>query len=166
MSKVLPKLLALVLALSLALMLSSTSFASDPYTGTWPDQTVNGHICANGATSPLSIAVKAGTTTIGTVELRWSATCGTNWTRVTSSIGSTQMFAEIDRGSGSDGGAVSECNPRISPCSNSDTFLTSTSIWTPQVYSPNNSDRAIGWIVYNGSTYRGCVTQDSTNLPC
>ncbi len=52
--------------------------------------------CANDA---ITVKTTGGTTSFrtGTIELRYSPTCGTNWGRVVSSVGSVQLTVSIRR---------------------------------------------------------------------
>lgn len=175
MSKALPKLVALLLALSLIFVLSGTAFAAsrgarmpaypvcsqNGCNGLFPDQSQNasGTLCSSGATTLLSAYIKNGSTNIGLVELRWSTACNTNWTRVTSYIGTTGLAGEIERASGADGSYTCAANPYLAPpnCSGSDVFNQTTQEWTPQVWAPDVPARATGWVVQGGSSHEACV---------
>lgn len=120
--------------------------------------------CSADATTVLSGSVFNGSgQRIGTIELRWSATCGTNWARVTSSIGSVALDANVARESGVDGPAIGAC---IHPACTDPDGVTATSAFTLMVWAPDVSAKALGIIVQGNQDFFGCVTQDPTNLPC
>ncbi|HLG63874.1 MAG TPA: DUF2690 domain-containing protein [Ktedonosporobacter sp.] len=98
---------------------------------------------------------------IGTINLRFSSACGTNWAQVVSSIGSVPLAAIVTRASGVDGPKVSECEP-VS-CNG---FVVSTSAFTNMVWAPDVPALAGGEIQQNGTNFFGCVTQDQSVLPC
>lgn len=98
---------------------------------------------------------------IGTINLRFSSVCQTNWAQIVSSIGSVPIQALVDRESGADGPGVVECEP-----TNCSSFVTATSAFTNMVWAPDVPALASGEIVQGNSTFIGCVTQDSTGLPC
>lgn len=163
--KILPKFTALLLVIFL-LVISTGSALAAPKTakvlpacsgnclnGSWPDQTG----CSSSATTVLSAYIKNGSTNIGLVELRFSSSCNTNWTRVTSYIGTSLLAGEIERNSGPDGGYLCYNNPATPGCLGSDAFNTTTQMFTPQVYAPNNPARATGFIATGGNTYHSCV---------
>lgn len=82
------------------------------------------------AADAYTVRVTGGTVTFrtGHVELRYSARCGTNWGRVTSTIGSAQLTISIRR--------------------NDDLFYfavgSGTILWSPMVYAPNVTAKACG----------------------
>jgi hypothetical protein len=58
--------------------------------------------CSAGSYTVVSAPVVLGATSYGTVELRWSPTCQTNWSRVTVAAGGSNpngwlRYAEVDR---------------------------------------------------------------------
>ncbi|CRK57720.1 hypothetical protein [Alloactinosynnema sp. L-07] len=53
------------------------------------------NVCPNGYTVASAPILRNGQT-IGLVEMRWSWTCGGNWTRTTSYIGARQLQSMID----------------------------------------------------------------------
>lgn len=68
--------------------------------------------------------------TLGWVELRWSAACGVNWARVTSNIGAASMTGTVQRDDG---------------VSYTDSW-SGTTVWSELVYSPVRASRACGTI--------------------
>jgi hypothetical protein len=67
---------------------------------------------------------------VGTIELRWSATCGVNWSRVTSLIGVNKLQAVVTRSDN-----VSESSG-----------FNGTSTWSPMIYARGHTAVATGWI--------------------
>ncbi len=77
---------------------------------------------------------------LGTIELRYSPHCGTNWARVTSSIGQAQLVASIGYGG----------------CGSGDKYQdngSGTIVYSRMVYAPNDTAHANGNI--NGGN--GCT---------
>jgi len=68
--------------------------------------------------------------TLGWVELRWSAACGVNWARVTSNIGTASMTGTVQR---DDGVSFTDA-------------WSGTTVWSELVYSPVRASRACGTI--------------------
>lgn len=98
---------------------------------------------------------------IGTINLRYSSVCQTNWAQTVSSIGSTPIQALVSRESGADGSGIIECEP-----TNCSSFVTATSVFTDMVWAPDVPALAAGEIVQGNGTFIGCVTQDPRGLPC
>lgn len=105
--------------------------------------------CAQGAQTILSAYVVDPRTggNWGLVELRWSQTCGTNWTRVTSYMGTQQLYATIEHFAGTDGDYA---------------FYTShiqhtTQTWTPMIYSPDDPVKSVGNVTVGGVQHSACV---------
>ncbi|NJO81708.1 MAG: DUF2690 domain-containing protein [Blastochloris sp.] len=51
--------------------------------------------CANDAYTVTSAEITSNGSTIGRVDLRWSPSCQTNWSRVVSYVGGTNMFVML-----------------------------------------------------------------------
>ena len=82
------------------------------------------------ASDAITVPVDGGTVSFrtGTIELRYSPTCGTNWGRVTSSVGNAQLTVSIRRKDGL-------------------FYLTvgnGTLLWSQMVYAPNVKAKACG----------------------
>jgi hypothetical protein len=94
--------------------------------------------CANDA---YTVKVKGGTVSFrtGRIELRYSPTCGTNWGRVTSTIGSAQLTVSIRRDDGLFYFAVGS----------------GIQMWSPMVYAPNSKAKACGSVGNFGDCTEG-----------
>lgn len=158
MLKVFPKLFSILLILFLLAVTTGTVFAAPRMANVTcsgngcngQDPTATG--CANTATTPLSAPVKDGTLTLGTVYLRWSTACSTNWTKFVSNVGNIPTLGIIERLNGPDGPYISYCIPTNCGYSNP-----TTGVYTDMVYAPNEPARASAYVQYNGNTYSGCV---------
>lgn len=104
--------------------------------------------CATGAvTIATTSIVRSGTSVvIGQVELRWSQSCGTNWSRVTRTDGAFAegMIATVTRSGGP---------------SFTDSKTGFTTIWSPMVYAPVVCSSAFGLIDES-------FTSGSATTPC
>jgi Protein of unknown function (DUF2690) len=149
-------LLLVLLVISLGLFLQERAYAA-------PSQHAQSHVtcqgdgcdgldplatgCNNGAyTARTTVIQNEQGNNIGEVDLRFSPTCGTNWARVISYIGSTTLTPIIERNDG-----LAYCWPNIPPQDGvtSDCTLhhstTGVRAWTFMVYSPQpNTAFAIG----------------------
>jgi Protein of unknown function (DUF2690) len=107
------------------------------------------------------IAVEGGQdVTLGSVELRWSPTCQTNWARVTSTSGasSTNHVLQVAIQRQSDGtfeeldteGSYVEGYPRGGGGGNGPAYHGVASLYTDMLYSPGPA-RAVGWILPQAS---------------
>lgn len=118
--------------------------------------------CSASASTVLSTGIfNASNQRIGTINLRFSSVCQTNWAQVVSLIGAVPVAAAVVREAGKDGPEVTECEP-----SNCQTFVTATSAFTNMVWAPDVAAAAIGGITQNNTHFTGCVTQDSVGLSC
>lgn len=92
------------------------------------------------AADAYTLKVSGGTESFrtGSVELRYSPRCGTNWARVFSAIGSTQLTVSIRR-------------------TNDGLFYfavgSGTRLWSPMVYAPNVKAKGCG----SASNYGDCT---------
>ncbi|GCE31364.1 hypothetical protein KDA_68480 [Dictyobacter alpinus] len=89
----------------------------------------------------------------GLLELRWSPTCGTNWTRITSYQGTRQLYAIIEHPAGQDGGYAYYTSGNV----------VATQTWSKMVYSPNDPVKSIGDITVRG---QASVCIANTGLSC
>jgi hypothetical protein len=127
---------------------------------TGQDPVVTG--CSATASTVLSGGIfNAANQRIGTINLRFSSACGTNWGQVVSSIGSVPISAAVARADGVDGPQVAECEP-----ANCDGFVTATSAFTDMVWAPDVAASAAGQIAQNGRIFVRCITQDQQTIPC
>ena len=77
----------------------------------------------------------------GYVQLWYNSCTSDNYTHVVSELGhTTYVYAEVDRSDGAYAWASS---------------TTSTSVWSPSLYSPVLKDSAYGYVVANGVAYYG-----------
>ncbi|HEU5227089.1 MAG TPA: DUF2690 domain-containing protein [Ktedonobacteraceae bacterium] len=118
--------------------------------------------CAASVKTVLSKGIFNGSQRVGTINLRFSTVCQTNWAQVVSSIGSVPMEANVQRAAGTDGPFESLCQPNN--CS-LNTF-TSTAAFTNMVWAPDVPAQASGVINQGNVGFFGCVTQDQNVLPC
>jgi hypothetical protein len=84
----------------------------------------------DGRTIRTGKVVDASGRAVGTIELRWSPTCGTNWARVSSTVGAAALSATVTR---SDSKAVAS-------------GFKGTQTWSPMVFARANAATATGWI--------------------
>lgn len=148
---------SLVLLFSLSVLSTGTAFASDgsggrhhqkpialKFSGTCSGNGCNGLFvgqtnCGNSTKQLQALPIyQNGTKTqIGTVRLWWSYTCGTNWAQAYATVSCSQVieiYTEVHRVAGPDGGALSEYDHGVyGGCSDS----------SPMVYAPNEC--AWGW---------------------
>lgn len=110
----------------------------------------------------MQITGAAGTSDAGTiadVELRYSSTCGTNWTRFTSFIDNAKTVATIERLQQTGISYLKYCSPTSCYASNDGGSTVNYSIYTNMVYAPVAVAKACGTIVSQttGRTYKACV---------
>jgi hypothetical protein len=118
--------------------------------------------CSATASTVLSGGIfNAANQRIGTINLRFSSACGTNWGQVVSSIGAVPLSAAVARANGVDGPQVAECEPP-----NCSGFVTSTSAFTDMVWAPDVAASAVGQIAQNGRIFVRCITQNQQTIPC
>jgi len=123
--------------------------------------------CSASASTLLSKGIFNGSgQQIGTINLRFSSVCQTNWAQLLSSIGTVQMNTHVERASGADGPFVEECEP--TPCKNTLPLNTvgATGVFTDMVWARDVPAEAAGVIVIGSSDFSGCVTQSQSALPC
>lgn len=101
---------------------------------------------------------------IGTVNLRFSSVCQTNWAQVVSSIGTVPMETAVLRASGADGPSIDECEP--TDCNNLLATIDTTDAFTNMVWAPDVPTEADGQIQIDNFFFSACVTQDPNALPC
>ena len=123
------------------------------------DPTATG--CSASASTVLSRGIFNGSQRIGTINLRFSSVCQTNWAQTVSSIGNVPMFAQVTRISGTDGPFAQECEPV--GCAS---FITTSTAFTDMVWAPDVPVQAVGSILQGGSQFFACVTQNQSMLPC
>ena len=69
-------------------------YRSSSYDGTSPEATG----CANSAITKCSASVKTSSgAVVGTVQLRYSTSCGTVWGKTTSNIGTAYLYTQVNR---------------------------------------------------------------------
>lgn len=115
---------------------------SSSYDGTSPETTG----CANHAVTKCSAPVKTSFgAVVGTVQLRYSTTCGTVWGKTVSNIGAAYLYTEVDRTGPSSGCTSTTCSFYSSSCTAEDH---ATSNYTRQLYdaASNLSSSARGYI--------------------
>ena len=150
--------LAAVLGLLVAATPTGTAFASGGSghhasvnkTHVTPSYGCSGNGCNNTDPASTGCASSSSTNSVyqvgnaaalsgGEVQLMYSSGCGTNWSRVSSLSGGVHyIWAQINRASGTDGGALSysaSWGPSIG---------TITIFYSNQVYSPHNAAQACG----------------------
>jgi hypothetical protein len=144
-----PRVLVPALGAALALVLGLAGPASAavlPYDNTNPSSTG----CAgSGYTVGTRNIVSVTGQVIGRVELRYSNACGTNWSRVTSTIGTQQLLVWVDRpvdGATTWGGPGGDPGP-----------YASTSAFSDQLYGNGYVVCALGYLPdpWNGGAYTG-----------
>lgn len=116
---------------TVATPLFSGSCSGDGCDGIWVGNTNCGNSTKLLQDSPI---IEAGTSTqIGSIRFWYSNTCGTNWTQAWSILDCSQVsdiFTEVDRNSGPDGGAIGVGQDGIfGGCSNT----------SGMVYAPDNT---------------------------
>ncbi|HEU5227088.1 MAG TPA: DUF2690 domain-containing protein [Ktedonobacteraceae bacterium] len=139
-----------------AALLPMVTCSGNGCTGLDPVQTG----CSASASTVLSKGIFNGSQRIGTINLRFSSVCQTNWAQIVSSIGPVQFETFVIRASGVDGSRIEECEPNT--CG---TFITDSSAFTNMVWAPDVPTSATGVIAGNFGDV-ACVTQDQNALPC
>lgn len=125
------------------------------------DVNPQGTSCAQGAQTILTAYIIDSLTggTWGLVELRWSPTCGTNWSRLTSYVGQHQLYALIihpgNPPNNVDGGFESY----------SSQFQFATQTWSNMVYSPDDPVEATG-VITIGRQNSNCVANPPLPRNC
>jgi hypothetical protein len=125
--------------------------------------------CSATASTILTAPIKWGTQTVGTVNLRFSSACQTNWAQVVSSIGPAQFNAEVERDNGVDGPLLGYC-VGVSDFCGQNGVVGSTFAYTDMVWARDVSALAFGEMLDPNSSQSGsaCVKQQpgSPALSC
>jgi len=97
--------------------------------------------------------------TLGDVELRFSPTCGTNWTRFTIFVSNAKALATIERVLEPNVTYLKYCSPVSCYAASNSDFPNTATFWTNMVYAPTTPANACGTVVSltTGRTYRACV---------
>ena len=138
--------LAPLLALGLAVGAAAPASAAGPWDGTDPQNTG----CAANALTRWSTTLVDPRTgaAVGTMEVRWSRTCQTNWVRVDNWIPGAQVHMSIDRVGGPYGSA-----------SGSLTESYTGTVWSNQVYAPGTTCVHVGTQITKGGQHVGSSGQ-------
>ena len=105
--------------------------------------------CAQGSrTVAPAVSIKNSSgTVVATVELRWSPTCRTNWTRVTAKNASRRtLTAKVVTSTGG---------------SQKSATRVASQLWSPMVYAPNVCARGSGWVTWSNEATAGGRTQQA-----
>ena len=98
--------------------------------------------CSTGARTVIAanLTLGIGGPTVGLVELRWSDTCETNWSRVTYNGGASGTMAAtvVDTNSIGHSNSTASSGPMT--------------IWSPMAYAPNKCERAHGELLAAGTS--------------
>lgn len=130
-------LVTLATAAGAGLVSSAARAANLPYDGSDPIATG----CTSGATTPRAAGVADSRGHyLGTIQLRWSGRCGTNWATAVANGGTAYMDPVVVRQS--DG---KWCGATASGCY-SNPYFNSSQVYTNQLYGAGVCVYAEGWI--------------------
>lgn len=120
-------------------------------------------MCSQGAQTIISASILNTYTFViwGLVELRWSPTCGTNWSRVSSYVGSQVTLDAQIRHPGYPPYDIDGDYENYTSGFQTNT----TQTWSNMVYSPDDPVEAIG-IITKGGQASGCAPNPPLPITC